>query len=115
MPTTFEATEHSDAVVVKTACGKEHYEVIDHGERVCVARLLEWYEKHINGKRSCKLCGEQHPNLVNAITLKKWAREDAHVMAAAMRAEAEEAERRSREELAEMFASMFKPARNEKQ
>ena len=115
MPTTFEATEHGDAVVVKTACGREHLEVIDHGERVCVARLLEWYEKHINGKRPCKQCGDQHPHLVNTITLKKWAREDGFAMVAAMRAEVEEAERRAREALAEMFASLFKPTRNEKQ
>lgn len=110
MSTTFEATVHGDAVVVKTACGKEHYEVIDHGERVCVARLLEWYKKHINGKRPCKQCGDQHPNLVNATTLKKWSRGDA-------KAAAEEEQRRvreAREALGEVFASMFKPARNEK-
>ena len=51
----FEAKE--DGVLLTAACGMEHFETIDNGVRVCVARLLEWHDKHKNNKtKPCLQC-----------------------------------------------------------
>ena len=51
----FEAKENG--VLLTTACNVEHFETIDNGVRVCVARLLEWHDKHKNNKtKPCLQC-----------------------------------------------------------
>ena len=51
----FEAKENG--VLLTTACNVEHFETIDNGVNVCVARLLEWHDKHKNNKtKPCLQC-----------------------------------------------------------
>ena len=51
----FEAKENG--VLLTTACGVEHFETVDNGVRVCVARLLEWHDKDKNNKtKPCLQC-----------------------------------------------------------
>ena len=51
----FEAKEYG--VLLTAACGVEHFETVDNGVSVCVARLLEWHDKHKNNRtKPCLQC-----------------------------------------------------------